>query len=82
MKEKCAWKRCTKLIEVDHSHDFGMFVHVDWCDFHQKVYSIQCDLFGKLDKNKHHSDIANDLWKNDKKKYREIQKQAIKEAKA
>ena len=75
--EKCAWKYCRNRVKADHSRDFSIFITVQWCEFHKKMYSIQCKLFGKLDKNKHHSDIANDLWLNDKKKYLEIQKKAF-----
>ena len=76
-KEKCSWTKCKNKINVDHSNDFSIFIHVGWCKFHEKMYDIQCDLFSKLDKNKHHSDISNDLWLNDKKKYRVIQKTAF-----
>ena len=80
--EECAWKKCKTMIEVDHSFDIPALgaVHVGWCDFHQKVYSTRCKLFQKLVKKykvQRHHEVSNYLWTHDKKKHREITKEAI-----
>ena len=82
-KSTCIWKGCKETIKIDSSFEdsptgqrLGISV-VGWCDFHSKVYAKQTELFDKLSKDKHHSDIANDLYKNNRKKYNKIQRQAI-----
>lgn len=79
----CIWKGCKETIELDTSFEesgpgqnLGVEV-VGWCNFHSKVYAKQTELFDKLAKDKHHSDIANELYKNDRKQYNKIQREAI-----
>ncbi len=75
-KQKCSWGRCKENIEVEQSDND--FLHViGWCDFHHKVYSKQCELFTKMG-GKHHSDISNELYINNRKKYNEVQRKATK----
>ena len=83
-KSTCIWKGCKETIELDTSFEdsatgknLGITV-AGWCDFHSKVYAKQTELFDKLDKKKHHSDTANYLYKNDRKAYNKIQREAIK----
>ena len=80
----CIWRGCKETIELDTSFEdssagqkLGISV-AGWCDFHSKVYAKQTELFDKLAKDKHHSDIANDLYKNNRKAYNKIQREAIK----
>ncbi len=82
-KSICIWRGCKETIELDTSFEdsnagqrLGISV-AGWCEFHSKVYAKQTDLFGKLSKDKHHSDIANFLYKTDRKEYNKIQRQAI-----
>ena len=83
-KSTCIWRGCKETIELDTSFEesnpgqrLGISV-AGWCDFHSKVYAKQTELFDKLDKKKHHSDTANYLYKNDRKAYNKIQREAIK----
>ncbi len=82
-KSICIWKGCNETIELDTSFEdstpgqrLGISV-AGWCPFHEKVYAKEHELFAKLDKNKHHSDIANYLYKNNRKEFNKIQRQAI-----
>lgn len=88
MKETiCCWSRCNEKITIDDSFEnsttgqnLGVVVS-GWCKLHELAYSIQCDLFATLDKKKHHSDTANDLYKNNRKEFNRIQREALKLAK-
>jgi len=76
VKQTCHWKRCKVQIEVEPSTNQYFHV-VGWCEFHQKVYGKQVELFSKLDKSKHHSEIANTMYQKDRARYNKIQKKAI-----
>lgn len=71
----CTWKRCqTKIIVKQLESPF--FTTVGWCDFHDKVYAKEAELFDKLG-DKHHSEISNDLYLNNRKEYNRIENKAI-----
>ena len=79
----CHFKGCKEVIQLDHSIEsssvgraFGLVV-VGYCEFHKKVQAKQRELFSKMDKTKHHSEIANKLWKENRKKFNQVQKEAI-----
>lgn len=79
----CHFNGCNEKIRLDSSIEsssvgraFGLVV-VGYCDFHKKVQAKQRELFSKMDKTKHHSEIANKLWRDDRKKFNQIQKEAI-----
>ena len=79
----CNWKGCKIQIQVDNSFEGSTRLPVTvvgWCGFHKKVQAKQRELFSKLDKKKHHSETANFLYRNDRKKYNKIAKQALIEA--
>lgn len=83
-EDTCCWKGCKEIIQIDKSFEesqtgeaLGIIVS-GWCEFHEKVYAKQTELFGKLDKKKHFSDISNDLYVHDRKKFNKIQREAIK----
>lgn len=87
-KSTCIWRGCKETIELDTSFEdsnagqrLGISV-AGWCDFHSKVYAKQTELFDNLDNSMHHSDIANFLYKSDRKAYNKIQREAIKLVKA
>lgn len=81
---QCYWKGCNEEVIVDSSiessgigRNLGLTV-VDYCPFHKLVQRKKYELFGNLDKKKHHSETANYLFKNDRKKYNKIERNAIK----
>jgi len=82
MREQCcSWNNCKEIIEVDGSMDIPGFAEMGgWCDFHDKMYHIEHELFEKLAakvKGKVGYELANYLWKNDKKAYNKISKRAF-----
>lgn len=79
----CHWQCCKEKINLDRSIEnsnvgkaFGITV-VGYCDFHRNVLRKQRELFAKMDKTRHHSEIANDLWKNNRNKFMMVQNKAI-----
>jgi hypothetical protein len=80
---KCIWKGCKETIQVNDEVEKSLnFISVvGWCKLHEMAYAESHKLFAKLDKSKHHSDIANDLYRNNRKKYNEIKRQGLKIAK-
>lgn len=76
-KQTCHWQGCKKIVYVEQFSE--LFHVVQFCDFHKKVYRRQSELIKKLDPTKHYSEIANKLYKTDRKKFKQIQHQAEKE---
>ena len=69
--QTCNWPRCKEQIIVEQYKD-SVFHVVGWCEFHQKVYGKEQELFHNLGLD------SNKVYMTDRKKFREIQKQAIK----
>lgn len=74
----CSWPNCDTQIEIDDSFEstntgkrLGISV-VGWCVFHHKVYGIRARIFEKNGKGKNPSEVANDLFRYDKKEFNRI----------
>ena len=77
-KEKCHWKYCRTIIDVDHSRDIAGFCYtVDFCKFHWDVMNKREKIIQRLDKTKNVHDLVNELYLKNRKKYNTITKKAI-----
>ena len=82
--QTCAWKNCQELVQVDVSMNGGIFGIncIGWCEFHQRVYSKECDLWQKQRKKKGEDghDLKNRLYLKDRKKFNKINKEIERKA--
>jgi len=77
--QPCSWYPCKKIIKVDSRFDcprLGMYVG-GFCQFHSQVYNTRYNLIKAIDPTRHYSEIANEMYKNDRKRFDDFTKKAI-----